>query len=70
MVEEEIDGFGGGAALELGFDVPGHGAGVVGLQEDVVADGVDVFGVYEEAVHVEEACSDWREATGVRSSEC
>lgn len=59
---EDLAGFGAGAALELGFDVPGEIGAVAFAQDDVVAEGVDVFGVEEETVHVEEAGPDGREA--------
>jgi hypothetical protein len=44
-----------GTALQLGFDGPGEGGAVVFGEQDVGAEGVEVFGVEEEAVHVEEA---------------
>ncbi len=62
---EDLAGFGAGAALELGFDVPGEVGAVAFAQDDVVAEGVDVFGVEEETVHVEEAGPDGREAGAV-----
>jgi hypothetical protein len=48
--------------LELGFDGPGEGGAVVFGEEDVCAEGVEVFRVEEEAVHVEETGADggWR----------
>ena len=56
---EDDSCLGSGPALELGFDGPGE-IGFAVFMEDVVCDvGVDFLGVYEEAVHVEEACSDW-----------
>lgn len=55
---------GGGAALELGFDAPGEGGAVVGGEDGVGDEAVDVFGVDEEAVHVEEAGADWGEPKG------
>lgn len=33
------------------------------MQDGVVAERVDVFGVNQQSVHVEEAGPDWREAT-------
>ena len=66
--EEDCDSFGGWAALELAFDGPWDGTGVVAGEEEVVANCVDVFGIDEQAVHVEETGSDRREAGGcVRS---
>lgn len=62
---EDLAGFGAGAALELGFDVPGEVGAVAFAQDDVVAEGVDVFGVEEETVHVEEAGPDGRETGAV-----
>lgn len=56
-----------GSTLELWFYDPVHGAGGVGCEEDVVAVGVKVFGVYEEAVHVEETGANRRKAGFVRS---
>lgn len=54
----------GGArtALELGFDAPGHQGAVVFLQDYVDYVGIDVFGIDEETVHVEETCTDRRKA--------
>jgi hypothetical protein len=43
---------GAGAPLELGFDRPGEGGPVVAVEEGVGYDGVEVFAVEEEAVHV------------------
>ena len=65
--EEDLGGRGAGAALELGLDVPGElGAGLrVLLEDDVDALRVDVLGVEQEAVHVEEAGSHGREAVHV-----
>lgn len=59
---EDLAGFGARAALQLGFDIPGEVGPVAFAQDDIVAEGVDVFGVEEEAVHVEEAGADRREA--------
>ena len=47
--------------LELGFDVPGQRGFAVLVENHVVAKGVDVFGIDEEAVHVKEAGSDFGE---------
>lgn len=67
---EDLAGFGAGAALELGFDVPGEVWAVAFAEDDVVAEGVDILGVEEEAVHVEEAGADGGEAAGRRVSIC
>jgi len=56
---------GAGSALELGFYAPGEGGPVVRCEDGVCDEGVDVFGVDEEAVHVEEAGFDWREAAKI-----
>jgi len=59
---EDGGGFGAGATLELGFDVPGEvGAGVF-AQDGVGDEGVDIFGVDQQAVVVEEDGADWGEA--------
>lgn len=42
----------------MGFDGPGEGGLVEFGEESVGAEGVEVFGVEEEAVHVEEAGED------------
>lgn len=55
---------GGGAALELGFDAPGEQGAAVGGEDGVGDEAVDVFGVDEEAVHVEEAGADGGEPKG------
>lgn len=49
-----------GAPLQLGLDVPGQVGFAVFVQDLVGADGVKVFGVYEQAVHVEKAGAHWR----------
>lgn len=54
--------FGARAPLELGFDFPGQRRLAIFVQEDIVAFGVDVLGVYEEAVHIEETGADFRES--------
>ena len=54
---------GGGPTLQLGFDAPWERRAVLGCEDDVCDEGVDVFGVDEEAVHVEEACADGGEAS-------
>lgn len=61
---EDLASFGAGPALELGFDVPGEIGAVAFAEDDVVAEGVDIFGVEEEAIHVEEASSHGWEAGG------
>lgn len=55
---EDGAGAGPGPALELGFDVPGDGGAVVAGEEGIGYGCVFVFGVDEEAVHVEEAGAD------------
>lgn len=55
---------GPGAALQLGFDAPGQCGPAVAREQVVGADRVEVFGVDEEAVHVEEAGADGGEAAG------
>lgn len=64
----EDSGVGGGVAylvsrptLELGFDVPGQRRFAVLVEYHVVAQGVDVFRIDEETVHVKEASSDFGE---------
>lgn len=57
---EDARGFGAGAALQLGFDGPGERGLVVAVEQLVGHDGVEVFGVEKEAVHVEEAGADRR----------
>lgn len=54
--------FGGGTALEFGLDEPGQGRPVVLLEDEVDAQRVEILRVEEEAVYVEEAGSDRREA--------
>ena len=63
-VVEDFVGFDSGTALELGFDGPGEGGAAISLEDEVDAQGVEVFGVEEEAVHVEEAGPHRREADG------
>ena len=48
-------------ALHLRFDVPGERGFAVFVQDGVGTDGVEVFAVDEEAVHVEETGPDGRE---------
>jgi len=48
----------GRSALELGFDIPCHRPGIIGREDDVMAESVDIFCVYKEAVHIEEAGAD------------
>ena len=55
---------GSGPALELGFDTPGEIWFAVFVEDGVCDCGVDFLRVYEEAVHVEEACSDGWESSG------
>ena len=43
--------------MKLCFDAPGQVRATVLLEDDVVAFGVDVFGVEEEPVHVEQTGS-------------
>lgn len=57
---------GTGSTLELGFDVPGQRGFAVLVKNHIVAHGVDVLRVNEEAVHVKEACSDFWETDGSR----
>jgi len=61
-VVEDLVALDGGAALQLGLDGPGEGGPAVALQDHVDAQRVQVFGVEEEAVHVEEAGPDGGEA--------
>ena len=42
----------------MGFDGPGKSGPVVFGEQDVGAEGVEVFGVEEQAVHVEETGAD------------
>jgi hypothetical protein len=57
--QEDFIAFGGAAALDPGFDGPGEiGLGVF-LQDGVDAFCDEIFGVEEQAVHVEEAGCDW-----------
>ena len=67
---EDGGGAGAGAALQLGFDGPGEGGLAVAGEYRVGAFGVLVFGVEEEAVHVEEADADWGEAGGLLAWFC
>ncbi len=62
---EDLASFGAGPALQLGFDVPGEVGPVAFTENHIVAESVDVFGIEEETVHVEEACADWRETVGM-----
>jgi hypothetical protein len=55
------------SSLELRFDFPGEVWAVVFAQDGVCDGGVGVFGVDEEAVDVEYAGADAREAKGVVS---
>lgn len=55
---QDREGGGAGAALQLGLDAPGERGPAVARERFVRADGVEVFGVEEEAVHVEEAGAD------------
>lgn len=60
-VVEDFAGGGAWAALQLGFDGPRQCGPVVFGEQDVGAEGVEVFGVEEQAVHVEETGADgWR----------
>lgn len=60
--------FGSGTALQLGFDLPGEVGATVLFEDDVVAFGVEVFGVDEETVHVEETGADFRKSRNCRST--
>ncbi len=53
------------SALLFGFDAPWEVGFVVGVEDVVVDLGVDVFGVYEEAVDVEDTGADGWEVGGV-----
>lgn len=53
-------------ALQLGFYTPGNVWAAIFAEDFVCTYCVEVFGVYEEAVHVKKACADWGEAGGVR----
>ena len=55
-----------GASLELCLDRPGELGALVFLQDEVDAKGVDVLGVEQEAIHIEEACPNGREAGSKR----
>jgi hypothetical protein len=59
---EELVGLGARTALEASLDAPGEIGAAVALEDDVDALCIEVFGVKEEAVHVEEAGADGREA--------
>lgn len=48
--------------MHWGFDFPGQIGTAVFLKDEVVAFGVDVFGVEDEAVHVEQTCTDFRKS--------
>lgn len=61
---EDLTGFGAGPALQLGFDIPGEVGPVAFAEDDVIAEGVDVFSVEEKTIHVKEAGADWRETGG------
>ncbi|KAI6773650.1 hypothetical protein HG531_000499 [Fusarium graminearum] len=61
-VVEDLVGLGAGATLKLGLDGPGEGSLAVLLENDVDTLSVDIFGIEEETVHVEEAGPDGREA--------
>lgn len=63
VVEDGV-GRGTGTALQAGFDGPGEFGLAVAVEDDVDALGVDVFGVQEESVHVEQTGPDGREAGG------
>lgn len=63
LLEDDVGGW-AGPALELGFDRPGEGGEGVVLEDCVGDEGVDVFGVEEEAVHVEEEGADGGETGG------
>ena len=67
--EEDCAGRGAGTPLHLCFDGPGERGPAVFGEDSIGADGVEVFGVEEEAVHVEEAGSYGRE-TGEVVSQC
>ena len=68
---EDAAGFGPWAALELGFDVPGEGRLVVFVEDRVGAERVEVFGVDQEAVHVEEAGANrWWGGAGEQRISC
>ena len=62
---ERATHFWSGASLELGFYDPGEVWLAVFAEDDVVAGGVDVFGVEDEAVHVKETCAHAREPGGL-----
>ena len=53
---------GTGAALQLGLDFPWKRRHAVLMQNYVVALGVDVLGIKEESVHVEETGADFGES--------
>ncbi len=54
--------------LQLGFDFPRQRGFAVLVQDDIIAVGVNVFGVNQQSVHVEEAGADRGEATQGRSA--
>ena len=62
-VMEDLARGGAGPALQLGFDRPGEVGPIVLAQDGVGDGGVGVLAVDEEAVHVEDAGPDGREAT-------
>jgi hypothetical protein len=54
---EDLASGGTRATLELSFDGPGQWGFAVAREHGVRALGIFIFGVKEETVHVEEACS-------------
>jgi hypothetical protein len=56
--------YGPASALLRGFYAPGVGRFVVGGEDFVVDVGVDVFGVYEGSVDIEDAGPDWGQMVG------
>jgi hypothetical protein len=61
-VMEDLVGLGARATLKLGLDGPGEGSLAVLLKDHVDTLGVDVFGIEEEAIHIEETGPDGRES--------
>ncbi|KAI6776811.1 hypothetical protein HG530_000756 [Fusarium avenaceum] len=59
-VVEDLVGLGTGTTLELGLDGPGEGTLAILFEDDVDTLRVDVFGIEEEAVHVEQTGPDGR----------
>lgn len=64
-VVEDLVGGGTGPALQLRLDGPGKRGAIILLEHEIHAEGVDIFGIEQEAIHVEETGPNGRE-TGKR----